>query len=128
MRDWRGRSSEMIFNIAGKGSRTSWLRAASVCHDIESFFTFKISDLISLKISWCIAEVCWEYVGMMFFVIESLMYRSMRGFKFVDRMPAKWFEISGRRRSFSISLGRLWKAGYQHNATPEKVNCNVRSG
>lgn len=41
-----------------KGVQTSWLRAASVCHVMESFLTFKISVLISRRMSWCMAEVC----------------------------------------------------------------------
>jgi hypothetical protein len=36
------------------------------------------------------------------------MYRSMRGFRFVKRMLVKWFEISGRKSSFSISFRRLY--------------------
>lgn len=41
------------------------------------------------------------------FVTASLTFRSINGVKFDDRICAKWLEISGRRRSFSISLGRL---------------------
>lgn len=64
---------------------------------------------------------------MMFFVTASLMYRSIRGFKFVERILAKWLEISGRKSSFSISFGRLC-IQQKLSQIKNREQHNVRSG
>lgn len=91
---------------------TSCPLKASLCQLPSSDLIVDISPLNSRINSWCIDADCWEWNWKKLVVKISLMWRSIIGVNAEVKIFAKWPEILGRRRSFSISTGKPWANTY----------------